>query len=166
MQTFICESDLGLSMSRLDFRRLGKQRVEAKQILIALRDSTYGWQNHPAVRMWRPYGQMLRGYYNLALREWIRRGYQNHMAEEAEAEYTTPAWVTPEFIRAHRSNLLRKDPKWYGGFGWGDIPHDLAYVWPQAGGATRSEACEANPTSDSRDGAYWDKLAANFGEWP
>lgn len=164
MQTFICESDLTLSMSRLDFRRLGKQRIEAKQILIALRDPTYGWQNHPAVRMWRGAEGALRGYYNLALREWVRRGYQNHMAEEVEdVSYETPAFATLEFIRAHRSNLLRKDPKWYGGFGWGDIPHDLAYVWPQPSGARPSEA---QPKPDPRDGAYWDKLAANFSEWP
>jgi len=153
MQTFICETDIALSMSRLDFRRLGKQRVEAKQILTALRDPTYGWQNHPAVRMWRGAERQLCGYYNLALREWVRRGYLHHMAEEPDATYTTPPFATPTFIRAHRSNLLRKDPKWYGGFGWGDIPHDLAYVWPQGG--------EAPP-----DISYEDKLAANFAEWP
>ena len=163
MQTFICESNITLSMSRLDFRRLGKQRVEAKQILRALRDTSYGWQKHPAVRMWRGSEATLRGYYNLALREWTRRGYQNYMPEESDATYEAPTFATPGFIRSHRSNLLRKDPTWYRQFGWGDVPHDLAYVWPQA---TRSEANEANPTSDPRDGAYWDKLAENFGEWP
>ena len=161
MQTFICETDIALSMSRLDFRRLGKQRIEAKQILAALNDATYGWQNHPAVRMWRGSEASLRGYYNLALREWVRRGYQNHMSEEPEAEYATPSFATPEFIRSHRSNLLRKDPTWYGQFGWDDIPHDLAYVWPQSGG---SEAPRDKP--DTRDAAYWDKLAENFGEYP
>jgi hypothetical protein len=30
---------------------------------------------------------------------------------------------------SHRSNLLRKDPQWYGQFGW-TVPDDLPYVWP------------------------------------
>lgn len=36
----------------LDYRRLGKQRVETWQVLLALGGKSKGWVNHPAVRMW------------------------------------------------------------------------------------------------------------------
>lgn len=48
-----------------------------------------------------------------------------------DATYEPPSWVTWDFIRSHRSNLLRKDPVWYGKFGW-DVEPGLAYVWPTA----------------------------------
>jgi len=50
MQTFLPEFTFALAVSRLDWRRLGKQRVEAAQIIKALSDPTYGWQHHPADR--------------------------------------------------------------------------------------------------------------------
>ena len=53
MQTFLPYPDDRASAADLDDRRLGKQRVETLQILRALTWRTYGWQNHPAVRMWR-----------------------------------------------------------------------------------------------------------------
>jgi hypothetical protein len=40
-----------------------------------------------------------------------------------------PWWGDPAFHASHRSNLLRKDPVWYGQFGWAEPP-DLPYVWP------------------------------------
>ena len=61
MQTFAPEgTDIDLGFYRLDYRRLGKQRVEAWQILNVLRGvdnegnpkEHKGWVNHPATRMW------------------------------------------------------------------------------------------------------------------
>lgn len=41
-----------------------------------------------------------------------------------------PPWLGDEALHAsHRSNLIRKDPEWYGRFGWTEPP-DLPYVWP------------------------------------
>jgi hypothetical protein len=41
-----------------------------------------------------------------------------------------PSWLgDPQFHAAHRSNLLRKDPEYYGKFGWTE-PDDLEYPWP------------------------------------
>jgi hypothetical protein len=41
-----------------------------------------------------------------------------------------PAWLGDESIHAsHRSNLIRKDPKFYAQYGWSEGP-DLPYVWP------------------------------------
>ena len=50
-----------------------------------------------------------------------------------------PPWFGDEaFHRSHRSNLLRKEPQWYGQFGWTE-PADLAYEWPDGGCAGEPE---------------------------
>ena len=48
MQTFLPYKSFENSVKSLDYRRLGKQRVEAKQILNVLlnRTETKGWRNH------------------------------------------------------------------------------------------------------------------------
>ena len=69
------------SLKSLDWRRLGKQRVEAKQILNVLleRTDTKGWRNHPITRMWAGYESALQLYFNLCVKEWVGRGYNNNM---------------------------------------------------------------------------------------
>ena len=52
VQTFLPYADFAASAAVLDKPRLGKQRVEALQVLRALTYPTYGWKRHPAVRMW------------------------------------------------------------------------------------------------------------------
>ena len=54
------------------YRRLGKQGVEALQVVRALTRPGYGWQNHPAVRMWRGYEETP-GAYGIAGRLRHRR---------------------------------------------------------------------------------------------
>lgn len=49
MQTFLPFPSFIESARVLDNKRLCKQRVECLQILKALHDPSYGWQNHPAV---------------------------------------------------------------------------------------------------------------------
>ena len=51
MQTFLPYPDFTASAAALDPRRLGKQRVEALQVLRGLTVAGYGWRHHPAVRM-------------------------------------------------------------------------------------------------------------------
>lgn len=53
MQTFLPYKSFAESAACLDNKRLGKQRVEVLQILKALHNPSYGWQNHPAVKMCR-----------------------------------------------------------------------------------------------------------------
>ena len=57
MQTFLPHKSFKKSFKVLDYRRLGKQRVESHQILNVLLDRTQtkGWRNHPIVRMWEDY---------------------------------------------------------------------------------------------------------------
>ena len=57
MQTFLPYPDFKKTAKCLDYRRLGKQRVECKQILNALQKrkggiTKGGWVNHPATKMW------------------------------------------------------------------------------------------------------------------
>lgn len=129
MQTFLPYPSFERSVRTLDYRRLGKQRVEAFQILKALRDPSYGWQNHPAVKMWRGFEPALAHYMNCCIDEWERRGYNNNMLREEVDWYYVPPFVGKrKFHDSHKSNLLRKDPEWYGQFGW-TVPDDLEYVW-------------------------------------
>ena len=46
MQTFLPYPDFAESAAVLDSKRLGKQRVEALQVLRAVTRLTYGWKRH------------------------------------------------------------------------------------------------------------------------
>ena len=59
MQTFLPYQDFAKTAACLDYRRLGKQRIEAKQIYLALTVKDYGWKQHPAVKMWAGYECLL-----------------------------------------------------------------------------------------------------------
>lgn len=131
MQTFLPYPSFERTAAALDSRRLGKQRVEALQLLNALSNPFHGWRHHPAVKMWRGYDDALRLYMNAMIREWVRRGYRNTMSlAEVTGQPEMPPWLgDPAFHASHRGNLLRKDPAFYGQYGWTEPP-DLPYVWP------------------------------------
>lgn len=144
MQTFLPYPNFAKSASVLDMRRLGKQRVETKQILTALTNPSYGWQHHPATNMWRSYELALAQYGIVICKEWRSRGYKDTLLEFFESmeteQYTAlrrkqrkprePKWLGgDEFHMSHRSNLVRKAPEHYRQF-WPDVPDDLEYVWP------------------------------------
>jgi hypothetical protein len=132
MQTFLPYSSFTESARCLDYKRLGKQRVEAFQLLKAIKDPNYGWQNHPATRMWRGHYWALAKYYNTVLREWIRRGYKNNMKRILiRGHIVMPTWLGDKtFHESHRANLLRKDFEFYSRYGWDDDP-EQPYVWPK-----------------------------------
>jgi hypothetical protein len=135
MQTFLPVPDFAETARILDDARLGKQRVEAFQIVRTLDGVTKGWRNHPAVRMWRGYEAALIEYGLAICTEWDGRGHadtvRRKLADHArDARTVTPPWVGDDALHAsHRSNLLRKDPAFYGRYGWAEPP-DLPYVWP------------------------------------
>jgi len=139
--------DLSYNAAYLDNKRLGKQRVECLQILNTLAGKTKGWRHHPAVLMWVGHEDLLKVYMDYVLVEWISRGFKNtilfnHPGRTVSrhgdvlrehwmaARNRAPDWWGDERILAsHRSNLLRKDPEWYGDFGWKE-PSNLPYYWP------------------------------------
>jgi Pyrimidine dimer DNA glycosylase len=132
----------------LDPRRLGKQRVEALQVLRGLTRPGYGWRHHPAVLMWRGHEEALGSYGVATCRAWRALGFADTCeaklldelarlglgAPRAQPELARagalPPWLgDPALHRSHQSSLLRKDPAFYRRH-FPDVPDDLPYVWP------------------------------------
>jgi hypothetical protein len=133
MQTFLPYEDFTETAKVLDYKRLGKQRVEAFQILNVLNKKSMGFANHPAVKMWENYIPALTHYYNIMIIEWVNRGYKNNMPIiTINDPVVYPWWMGNEnFHRAMRSRLIEKFPEFYEpkfpedkGF------NDGKYLWP------------------------------------
>jgi hypothetical protein len=139
-------------MEFLDVKRLGKQRVEAAQILEMLTNKPVlpknigalppftrdwgGWSRHPAVLMWKGHEEWLKLYLHCSIGEWESRYYNNNIVvpDYDTSTQKPPPWLGYEpFHLSHRSNLLRKDSKHYRQF-WPDDPDDLDYFWPTKSG--------------------------------
>jgi hypothetical protein len=147
MQTFLPFENFANSAVILDYRRLGKQRVECKQIYQCLtRVGSLRWGNHPAVKMWAGHELSLLEYAIDICIEWKSRGYKDTLYEYFLKEkdiisnklfkegtllfYKKPIWLgNGDFHLSHKSNLLRKDCKHYSQYFPG-IPNDLPYIWP------------------------------------
>ncbi|MER5214950.1 MSMEG_6728 family protein [Streptomyces sp. NPDC002838] len=149
MQTFLPYPDFRASALVLDRRRLGKQRVEALQVLRGLILPGYGWRRHPAVRMWAGYEEALVRYGLEVCKVWCDQGHQDSCAATLVADLAAfrtdaptrdqprlaaagelPPWLGEDaFHRSHRSALIRKDPATYAPLFPG-VPDDLPYIWP------------------------------------
>lgn len=160
MQTFLPHPDFRESALLLDRRRLGKQRVEALQVLRGLTVPGYGWRRHPAVRMWAGYEEALVRYGLEVCKVWREHGRQDSCAAtlvadlaalrpgapvrdqlQLEAACELPPWLGDDaFHLSHRSALVRKDPVTYEPLFPG-VPSDLPYLWPTSdrGGDSPSE---------------------------
>jgi hypothetical protein len=142
MITFVPYPDIIACVKVLDYRRLGKQRVEAFQVWKALMgrgkilpDGTEGppytgWLNHPATQMWKGYTCFLAMYCNACIDEWVTRGYKNNMKKLPHCgnPRSPPWWGWPPIHLSHQAALNRKNPFWY------HFPEteyaDWGYVWP------------------------------------
>ena len=169
VQTFLPYPNSKASAKALDPRRLGKQRVEAIQLLLCLLsvpaedgEKPAAWSAHPAAKMWASSPFALAAYTLAVCEEWKFRGYSDGLALGARvllglAPATSainstlasvrrigswvracgalrpagppPWWGSPAFHASHRSNLIRKDPIFYGQWNWSE-PADLPYIWP------------------------------------
>jgi hypothetical protein len=142
MQTFVPDPSFQESLQMLDKKRLGKQRLEAWQILGNLKkDRTVGWGRHVIMYMWRGFEPALEHYYNLCLEEFSRRGCKNIKLKPIEITQPIimPPWVgDPRIHLSHQSQILGKiqnQPKmieWYKQWNWSVEPYALKYVWPDA----------------------------------
>lgn len=140
MQTFMTHDNYVDTAKALDNKRLGKQRVEAYQILKALRgdyNDTGAWVNHPATVMWRGHEADLALYGLTISIEFYERGFDGwNMCEifnDLNAQLTRakagkyPWWVNNELLHyTHQSNLVRKDADYYDF----QVPDNIPYVWP------------------------------------
>lgn len=148
MQTFLPVPSFVKSMEYLDNKRLGKQRVEAAQILEILLGQPFlpknlrsvvpfepqfkGWNNHPAVLMWRNHEEWLKKYLACAIGEWYSRDFNNSISVPNYSldSQSPPPWLGYEpFHKSHRSKLISKLPSRYLGF-WPDEEQGLPYYWP------------------------------------
>ena len=129
MQTFLPYPDFEKTASVLDYRRLGKQRVEAMQIVNTI-TTGIGWIYHPATKMWENYVAALKLYHNIIIQEWIDRGYNNNMKLYKIRKVRMPWWLgIKDFHLSHQSRLIQKDPDYYGDY-FPDAPTDWNYLWP------------------------------------
>jgi hypothetical protein len=150
VQTFLPYPDFAATAAVLDPRRLGKQRVEALQVLRALRVPGYGWRHHPVVKMWAGYDETLVRYGLEICAAWRAAGHSDTVTATLAATFATgygrrvpvrsqqalaaagelPPWLGWEPLhRSHRSALVRKDPAYYRSR-FTDVPDDLPYEWP------------------------------------
>lgn len=135
----------------LDNKRLGKQRVEARDILVILGNKKPSWMskkqfhfllrrysNHPAVKQWKDSEYFLFMYLVFIVFYWKFKGYKDNCLKQAEKfvfketklflNNKFPEFVfNQRFITAHRSNLLRKDLIYYRKFF--HCKKDLSYLW-------------------------------------
>lgn len=134
MQTFMPHENFDVSARCLDDKRLGKQRVEAFQIIKALRGdyaNSGAWENHPATRMWEGHVGALCNYGIAICLEWTKRGHDDSLLfqflDSNTGNHTSPWWVNNELLQlTHRSNLMRKASDYYTF----DVPYNIPYVWP------------------------------------
>ncbi|MEU6674890.1 MSMEG_6728 family protein [Streptomyces sp. NPDC046925] len=159
MQTFLPYPDFTRSAAALDQARLGKQRVEALQVLRGLTVPGYGWRHHPAVRMWTGYEEALVRYGLDICAMWVAEGRVDTCAATLVTDFTRhrpdtavrtreqladagelPPWLGDrDFHRSHQSALLRKAPEFYRPL-FPDVPDDLPYVWPPSDRSPGPEA--------------------------
>lgn len=153
MQTFMTYPYFELTARSLDTKRLGKQRVEALQILNALtKDTSSGWSTHPATLMWLGYEKALKAYHDAMIKEWVRRGYNNTMELFGieQEETFCPKWVTDKRVHlSHQANLVRKEHEFYAEQFPDALPY-LEYFWPvsRKEGLLSYEKCYSDLTED------------------
>jgi hypothetical protein len=143
VNTFLPYPDYAKSAKTLDVKRLGKQRVEALQILRANLGLTKGWRFHPAAVMWKGHEGALCIYTLAMCNEWKDLGYEDSVSMQVfelmkdlpASSFKNPWWRGKRlFHLSHQSNLKRKDPVHYQF----TVQEDLPYQWPTPEGGFRT----------------------------
>ena len=137
VNTFILSNSPRTCVTLLDYRRLGKQRVEAKQIIDTIENKTDGWKNHPVSKMWKDHVIGLKYYFNCCVDEWVNRGYKNTMIKYDLSDYLLPDgsydelkllpwfYYNKQIQESFKASLYRKEPDFYKDI----ISHDSPYVF-------------------------------------
>lgn len=146
MQTFLVKKSYHESLKLMDNNRLVNQFEEAMHLLRVNFGLTDGYASHPAGKMWRGYEHALISYADYCLHERPRRfgnprqkadgvSASTRLAELRGSQWPLPAFEYPpwrhdlDFYRSHRSNLIRKDPGFYGPL-FPNTPRLMPYLWP------------------------------------
>ena len=135
MQTFLPYENFADCAECLDYRRLGKQRVEAWQILQACEGLTKAWSTVPITLAWKGYEAALARYGKAMCDEWMKRGFRDNMRIRFAGYVGTPTmprvledppWVSCEAIhRQYKEVLITKNREVYG------------EIWPELKTASR-----------------------------
>ena len=130
MMTFVSYDDLLRCAMALDYKRLGKQRVEGYQLWRTLKSITHGWRNHPAAKMWEGHTCALALYTNVMIIVWQWKGYKNTMKllPHCKNPQFPPWWGWQPLIMSHRASLNRKNPSFYH-FDASEYD-EHGYIWP------------------------------------
>lgn len=131
MMTFVVDGNIIKAVSLLDDKRLGKQRVEAYQLIRILEGHQSSWKSHPALKMWIGYTDGLKYYFNCCVKEWTKRGKKNTMIlYELPKKVVLPWWTQwDRLIYSHQAMLNRKEPSFYSF----SVPEEYlgcGYIWP------------------------------------
>jgi hypothetical protein len=117
MQTFLPFEDFTKSAESIDKKRCFKQVVECAQTLDVIEGRKSGWKNHPAVKMWVGYADLLKHYFNAFLKaskEIHKINTKYLYFENLPENPPRPWWLGNEnFHRAMRARLIEKDENFY-----------------------------------------------------
>jgi hypothetical protein len=128
VQVFLPERDFYEAAAVLDQKRLVKQLLEGRQIMNILvgQNTTKGWVNHPAVRMFRGHHSALYVYLAAIRYEMHIRGYKweknwfeiERMMKNNMQPFSLPKWMHDEYtvnsvVTTHRGRLYEKAPELY-----------------------------------------------------
>ena len=154
VNTFLVHQDFKIAVKILDNRRLGKQRVEARQLIDTIdklksgqADKKISWSNHPITLSWINHVDSLKLYFNCVVQEWINRGFNNNYELfELSDNIIHPYWIYNKKIHySMMSQLVQKDSEYYSPDNLRDkIPNELydyflslpseyssyGYIWP------------------------------------
>jgi hypothetical protein len=112
VQTFLPYESFGDSATVLDSKRLGKQRIETLQIMMALTGNgglRGGWTKHPAARMWHGHLAWLMAYQVAICHEWIdERGFRDTCLEKTRTmlKHDPEAYAQWELIEGGQGELV------------------------------------------------------------
>lgn len=136
VNTFVISSDLKECAKALDKVRLNRQCQEARVIIDNLKNKGKKC-THPAEKMWYGHVPALKLYYNVFLRQWIKKGGMtsfDYYEIDDDEDIEFPWWFEWDiFHTIHKYSLMRKMPSYYH---FDDIPDeytifkDLGYLWP------------------------------------
>lgn len=136
IQTFLPYADFNLTASVLDYKRLGKQRLESQDAIVILTNEKPGtmseaqyyyvlkrWKYHVIPKLWYGFIEALKLYFNIISEEWVRRGYKHNLGFYEVGKVKMPKWMgLEEFHSSHRASLLAKNYDYYRRFGWDEEP--------------------------------------------
>jgi hypothetical protein len=131
MQVFLPYANIYPSVACLSNDMLYQARIDARHILDTLENKSITHRHHPAVKMFKGYEELLKGYLAGCIKQWVKRGYRSRMESPkvSFAKVTIPLWWGGPIHKSHKAQLLRTNNKHYGRLEW-DVDCSTPVFWP------------------------------------